>query len=260
MATHSLLLLPGDGIGPEVMAEVERLVAFFSKKSKAEFKTRDGAVSAAPPSTSTACRSTDETLAKAARRRCHRVRLGRRPQVGQGRLREPARGRPAEAAQGARPVRQPAARHLLSGAGRSLHAEARARRRPRHPDPARADRRHLFRRAQGDRDAGGRPEARRRHHRLHHAARSSASRASPSISPASAEQGALGREAQRHEDGRALERGRHRGAQEGRPRTSSCITSWPMPAPCSSCATPSSSTSSFATTCSATCCPTRPPC
>src|SRR5947207_13097925 len=39
MTTHSLLLLPGDGIGPEVMAEVERLVAFFNKKGKAQFKT-----------------------------------------------------------------------------------------------------------------------------------------------------------------------------------------------------------------------------
>ena len=28
MPTHKLLLLPGDGIGPEVMAEVKRLIAF----------------------------------------------------------------------------------------------------------------------------------------------------------------------------------------------------------------------------------------
>jgi len=39
MTTHSLLLLPGDGIGPEVMAEVERLVAFFNKKGRARFET-----------------------------------------------------------------------------------------------------------------------------------------------------------------------------------------------------------------------------
>ena len=39
MTTHSLLLLPGDGIGPEVMAEVERLVAFFNKKGKVQFET-----------------------------------------------------------------------------------------------------------------------------------------------------------------------------------------------------------------------------
>jgi 3-isopropylmalate dehydrogenase len=29
---HTLLLLPGDGIGPEVMAEVERVIAFFNRR------------------------------------------------------------------------------------------------------------------------------------------------------------------------------------------------------------------------------------
>ncbi|MGH6815058.1 MAG: 3-isopropylmalate dehydrogenase [Hyphomicrobiaceae bacterium] len=33
MTTHRLLLLPGDGIGVEVMAEVERVLAFFNAKS-----------------------------------------------------------------------------------------------------------------------------------------------------------------------------------------------------------------------------------
>jgi 3-isopropylmalate dehydrogenase len=47
MATHSLLLLPGDGIGPEVMAEVERIVAFFNKKGKTQFKTDSGLVGGA---------------------------------------------------------------------------------------------------------------------------------------------------------------------------------------------------------------------
>ncbi len=35
MTTHSLLLLPGDGIGVETIAEVERLIAFFNAKSNA---------------------------------------------------------------------------------------------------------------------------------------------------------------------------------------------------------------------------------
>jgi 3-isopropylmalate dehydrogenase len=39
MATYNLLLLPGDGIGVEVMAEVERIIAFFNKRSnKAKFE------------------------------------------------------------------------------------------------------------------------------------------------------------------------------------------------------------------------------
>ena len=37
--TKTLLLLPGDGIGPEVMAEVERLIAWFNAKSGAKFET-----------------------------------------------------------------------------------------------------------------------------------------------------------------------------------------------------------------------------
>jgi 3-isopropylmalate dehydrogenase len=37
MATHKLLLLAGDGIGPEVMAEVKRLIDFFAKKRIASF-------------------------------------------------------------------------------------------------------------------------------------------------------------------------------------------------------------------------------
>lgn len=40
MTTHSLLLLPGDGIGVETMAEVERIIAFLNKRSKtAKFET-----------------------------------------------------------------------------------------------------------------------------------------------------------------------------------------------------------------------------
>jgi 3-isopropylmalate dehydrogenase len=47
MTTHSLLLLPGDGIGPEVMAEVERVVAIFNQKGNARFETATGLVGGA---------------------------------------------------------------------------------------------------------------------------------------------------------------------------------------------------------------------
>ena len=41
MTTHKILLLAGDGIGPEVMAEVERLVAFFNGQAPtALFETK----------------------------------------------------------------------------------------------------------------------------------------------------------------------------------------------------------------------------
>jgi 3-isopropylmalate dehydrogenase len=39
MTTYKLLLLPGDGIGPEVMAEVERVVAWFNNSGVAAIET-----------------------------------------------------------------------------------------------------------------------------------------------------------------------------------------------------------------------------
>ncbi|MES1155245.1 MAG: 3-isopropylmalate dehydrogenase [Pseudorhodoplanes sp.] len=44
MAAHNLLLLPGDGIGPEVMAEVKKLIAFFNGKGLASFDTEEALV------------------------------------------------------------------------------------------------------------------------------------------------------------------------------------------------------------------------
>jgi 3-isopropylmalate dehydrogenase len=41
MATHNLLLIPGDGIGPEVMAEVKRIIDFFNKKGPDKFSTEE---------------------------------------------------------------------------------------------------------------------------------------------------------------------------------------------------------------------------
>ncbi len=42
MATYNLLLLAGDGIGPEVMAEVKRLLGFYAKNGIADFQTEEG--------------------------------------------------------------------------------------------------------------------------------------------------------------------------------------------------------------------------
>ncbi|MSO66258.1 MAG: 3-isopropylmalate dehydrogenase [Pseudolabrys sp.] len=44
MATHNLLLLPGDGIGPEVMAQVKRVIDFFNKKGPDKFLTDEALV------------------------------------------------------------------------------------------------------------------------------------------------------------------------------------------------------------------------
>ncbi len=47
MATHKLLLLPGDGIGPEVMAEVKRLIDWLNAQGIARFETDQGLVGGA---------------------------------------------------------------------------------------------------------------------------------------------------------------------------------------------------------------------
>ena len=44
MTTYNLFLLPGDGIGPEVMAEVEKVVGFFTREGSAKFEIEKGLV------------------------------------------------------------------------------------------------------------------------------------------------------------------------------------------------------------------------
>ena len=44
MTTYNLFLLPGDGIGPEVMAEVEKIVRYFTNEGLARFEVEKGLV------------------------------------------------------------------------------------------------------------------------------------------------------------------------------------------------------------------------
>jgi 3-isopropylmalate dehydrogenase len=44
MTTHHLLLLPGDGIGPEVMAEVRRIIDWFNQRGVASFEWEEDLV------------------------------------------------------------------------------------------------------------------------------------------------------------------------------------------------------------------------
>ena len=64
MTTHSLLLLPGDGIGPEVMAQVERVIAHINSRGKAQFKTETALVGGCAYDKH-GVSVTDETVAKA---------------------------------------------------------------------------------------------------------------------------------------------------------------------------------------------------
>ncbi len=44
MPTYNLLLLPGDGIGPEVMAEVKKLIAWMNSARHGHVRDRGRAV------------------------------------------------------------------------------------------------------------------------------------------------------------------------------------------------------------------------
>ena len=64
MATHKLLLLPGDGIGPEVIAEVKRLIDWLNAQGIASFETEEGLVGGASYDADKVS-VTDATMAKA---------------------------------------------------------------------------------------------------------------------------------------------------------------------------------------------------
>jgi 3-isopropylmalate dehydrogenase len=64
MATYNILLLPGDGIGPEVMAEVKRLMAWMEEKGMARFNAEEGLVGGSCYDAHKVA-ITDETMAKA---------------------------------------------------------------------------------------------------------------------------------------------------------------------------------------------------
>src|SRR5712692_11006523 len=64
MTTHKLLLLPGDGIGTEVMAEVKRLIDWLNAQAIAHFETEEGLVGGSAYDASKQS-ITDDTMAKA---------------------------------------------------------------------------------------------------------------------------------------------------------------------------------------------------
>jgi 3-isopropylmalate dehydrogenase len=64
MATHKLLLLPGDGIGPEVMAEVKKLIAWMNSHGMGTFEFDEGLVGGSAYDAHKVS-ITDETMQKA---------------------------------------------------------------------------------------------------------------------------------------------------------------------------------------------------
>jgi len=64
MSTQKLLLLPGDGIGVEVMAEVKKLIAWLNARGLGNYETEEGLVGGAAYDADKVA-ITDETMAKA---------------------------------------------------------------------------------------------------------------------------------------------------------------------------------------------------
>src|SRR3984893_14190245 len=64
MATYKLLLLPGDGIGPEVMAEVKKVIGWMNAHQMGTFETEEGLVGGSCYDAHGVA-VTDETVAKA---------------------------------------------------------------------------------------------------------------------------------------------------------------------------------------------------
>src|SRR3982074_1634613 len=64
MATYKLLLLPGDGIGPEVMAEVKKLITWMNARGMGRFETEEGLVGGSCYDAHKVA-ITEETMAKA---------------------------------------------------------------------------------------------------------------------------------------------------------------------------------------------------
>ena len=85
MPTHNLLLLAGDGIGPEVMAEVKKLIAWMNAHGMGTFETEEGLVGGA-------CYDAHKVVdhrrhhGQGAGRRRRDLRRGRRAEMGQGAL------------------------------------------------------------------------------------------------------------------------------------------------------------------------------
>src|SRR4030088_2479271 len=164
MATHKLLLLPGDGIGPEVMAEVKRLIDWLNAQGIAHFETEQGLVGGAAYDASQQS-LTDATMAQAKAAdavifgavggpKWDSVPYEARPEAGLLRLRKEI---------GLFANLRPAGWYPALAHASSLKREGGGGGGPRHHDRARPPRWRVFRRAEDHHRSWQRPEARHRY-------------------------------------------------------------------------------------------------
>jgi 3-isopropylmalate dehydrogenase len=120
MATRTLFLLPGDGIGPEAMAEVRKIIAHMNEKEAAGFATDEGLVGgSAYDAHGQAISDADMEKALAADAMLFGAVGG--PKWDAVPYDSTPRSRSAAPAQGHGAVCQSAPGHLLPGAGKCRH-------------------------------------------------------------------------------------------------------------------------------------------
>ena len=112
MANPSLLILAGDGIGPEVMAEVKKIIGWFGTKRGVTFDVSEGLVGGCSYDAH-GTPLTDETMARA--QAVDAVLLGAvgGPKYDKLDFSRETRTRPSAPAQRDGPVLQPAPRPVL---------------------------------------------------------------------------------------------------------------------------------------------------
>nr|P96197.1 RecName: Full=3-isopropylmalate dehydrogenase; AltName: Full=3-IPM-DH; AltName: Full=Beta-IPM dehydrogenase; Short=IMDH [Azotobacter vinelandii]CAA72151.1 LeuB protein [Azotobacter vinelandii] len=104
--SKQILVLPGDGIGPEIMAEAVKVLQLANEKYQLGFVLGYDELGGAAVD-KYGVPLADETLERA-RRRCHPARRRRRSEMGRHRPGHPPGARPAENPFATGPVRQPA--------------------------------------------------------------------------------------------------------------------------------------------------------
>ncbi len=148
MTVRSLFLLPGDGIGPEAMAEVRKLIDYMNSEKNAGFTVEEGLVGgSAYDAHGVAISDADMEKALPPMPFCLVPLVDR---SGMACRMTFARSRSSSSAQGSRAFRKSASCHLLPGARFCLVAKAGAGRRSRYSHRSRVDRWRLFRRAEAD--------------------------------------------------------------------------------------------------------------
>ena len=259
MATYKLFLLPGDGIGPEVMAEVEKVASACARLGLARFETEKGLVGGcAYDAHGAAISEADMARAQAADAvllaavggpKWDGVPYEARPEAGLLRLRKDlalyANLRPAicyPALADASSLKREVVEGLDIMIVRELTGGVYFGEPKQIIDLGNGQKRAI------DTQVYDTFEIERIGRVAFDLARKRNNKVTSS------------RQAQRDEVGRAVARSRSTRCTSANSPTSNSSTSSPTRSACSSCAGRSSSTSSSPTTCSATCCPTSPRC